>query len=421
MNSNQVTFCRQCLYGDSHPLGLTISEDGLCSGCIIHEEKNYLDWNYRWKKLEKLADEYRTKKNLNYDCIVPVTGGQDSYYIMHIVKNKLGLNPLMVTYNKYFNTPLGIRNLSNLRIKFNSDILIQNVNPISVKKIIRTTLREFGSMYWANIAGQTVFPVQTSIRKKIPLIIWGAHQGIEQVGMFSHENEVEMTRRYRKDHDLMGYEADDLLNAFDILKERDIWQFRYPDNAVLRNNNVRGIYLSNYIRWDPIAQHREMVKLYDYKTANLSRTFDIYDYNDCYNYLDIHDLLKLNKHGYSKVTDHVSREIRHKRISKDDGEKIVNKYEQAKYKYKNQFLSFLDVTEKGLDLICDYHKNKNFWNDADFSSWVFNGWSRMRNLDNRDHSKKNIMNEKHNLEQLALDSIELGMSPEYITFGKGWP
>ena len=43
MNSNNVTFCRQCLYGDSHPLGLTINEDGLCSGCIIHEEKNYLE------------------------------------------------------------------------------------------------------------------------------------------------------------------------------------------------------------------------------------------------------------------------------------------------------------------------------------------------------------------------------------------
>ena len=40
--------------------------------------------------------------------------------------------------------------------------------------------------------------------------------------MFSHENEIEMTRRYRKDHDLMGYEADDLLDSSGILKEEDI-------------------------------------------------------------------------------------------------------------------------------------------------------------------------------------------------------
>ena len=36
-----------------------------------------------------------------------------------------------------------------------------------------------------------------------------------------------MTRRYRKDHDLMGYEADDLLSVFDSLTEADIWQYRY--------------------------------------------------------------------------------------------------------------------------------------------------------------------------------------------------
>ena len=46
--------------------------------------------------------------------------------------------------------------------------------------------------------------------------------------MFSHLHNVEMTRRYRKDHDLMGFEADDLLSIFDNLNEEDIWQYRYP-------------------------------------------------------------------------------------------------------------------------------------------------------------------------------------------------
>ena len=417
---NKIKFCKNCLVAASHPLGLIINDNGLCSGCIIHEEKDNLDWSARWQKLEKLVGEYKSKDN-NYDCIVPVSGGQDSFYIMHIVKNKLGLNPLMVSYNKYFNTPIGIKNLANLRIKFNSDILLQNINPISVKKIIRTTLRQLGSIYWPNIAGQTVFPVQTSIKNKIPLIIWGAHQGIEQVGMFSHEQEVEMTRRYRKDHDLMGYEADDLLNTFDVLKERDIWQFRYPENNELRVNSVRGIYLSNYIRWDPLAQHKEMVKLYDYQAANLSRTFDIYDYTDCFNYLDIHDLLKLYKHGYSKVTDHVNREIRHKRISRELGENIIKKYEHNNINYKSQLLSYLDITEKGLDLICDFHRNKTFWKKIDTDTWNFNGWSKMRNLQNNNEDNLIITDKNQNLEVKVTNKIELNLPSEYITVGKGWP
>jgi len=209
--------CVRCLYSIFHPLGLVLDEDGVCSGCRIHEEKDTLDWTARWTKLEEIVVPYKVQSGRTYDCIVPVTGGNDSHFIVHTVKNRLGLNPLLVTYNKYFNTPLGIRNLANLRIKFNCDIVVQNVNPMAVRNITRTTLRELGSMYWPCLAGQTVFPVQTAVRYKVPLIIWGAHQGMEQVGMFSHENEVEMTRRCRKDHDLMGKEADDLLSIFDTL------------------------------------------------------------------------------------------------------------------------------------------------------------------------------------------------------------
>ena len=90
--------------------------------------------------------------------------------------------------------------ISNLRIKFDVDIIFQNVNPISVKKIIRHTFLDLENIYWPNLAGHTVFPVQVAVNHKIPLIIWGAHQGIDQVGMFSHTDEVEMTRKYRKEH-----------------------------------------------------------------------------------------------------------------------------------------------------------------------------------------------------------------------------
>jgi hypothetical protein len=151
---SDIQFCKRCLYSTAHPLGLVLDDDGICSGCRVHEEKESLDWSARWGKLRALVEPYRSITGTNYDCIVPVTGAQDSYYMVYLVKEKLGLNPLLVSYNKYFNTPLGIRNLANLRIRFNCDILYQNVNPVSVKKIVRTTLRRFGSIYWPILAGQ---------------------------------------------------------------------------------------------------------------------------------------------------------------------------------------------------------------------------------------------------------------------------
>ena len=413
----KVQFCKRCLYSADHPLGLILDSEGICSGCRVHEEKDTLDWQERWDALETLVEPYRSGDGSNYDCIVPVSGAQDSYYIVHTVKERLGLNPLLVTYNKYFNTPLGIRNLVNLRIRFNCDILYQNVNPVSVKNITRSTLRQFGSIYWPILAGQTVFPVQTAVRYKIPLIIWGAHQGLEQVGMFSHEHEVEMTRRYRKDHDLMGYEADDLLSVFDTLKEQDIWQYRYPDDHDLNAVGVRGIYLGNYVRWDPKAQHEEMVQKYQYLASTFARTFDCYDYVDCFNYMNLHDQLKLFKHGYSKVTDHACREIRHGRINREQGLALVRRYEQVQTAYIPQFLKWLGVTERSLQFIMDRHRNKSYWSQSEFGMWKFNGWSVRQDSNGSADDVRTPFLEKFE----ANSRLEYDRDAQYITFGKGYP
>jgi len=414
---SKIKFCKRCLYATSHPLGLALDDESICSGCRIHEEKDKLDWIKRWEKLESLVKPYRNKDGKNYDCIIPVTGAQDSYYIVYLTKVRLGLNPLLVAYNKYFNTPLGIKNLANLRIRFNCDILYQNVNPISVKNITRSTLREFGSIYWPILAGQTVFPVQTAVRYKIPLIIWGAHQGVEQVGMFSHEHEVEMTRRYRKDHDLMGYEADDLLSIFDTLKEEDVWQYRYPEDNDLNSIGVRGIYLGNYVQWDPKTQHEQMINDYGYRTSKFLRTFDTYDYVDCFNYMDLHDQLKLYKHGFSKVTDHASREIRHKRLSREDGLILTKRYEQMQPKYSKLFLEWLGIKERSLQFIMDQHRNPNFWAQSEFGQWKFNGWSMQNNNSNIDLSQNYGLPEIFEVN----DNLESNKETKYITIGKGWP
>ncbi|MDR6395968.1 N-acetyl sugar amidotransferase [Herbaspirillum seropedicae] len=404
-------FCKRCLYSTAHPLGLTIDDEGICSGCRVHEEKDQLDWSARFEKLRALVEPYRDRAGRNYDCIVPVTGAQDSYYTVHVVKEKLGLNPLLVSYNKYFNTPLGIRNLANLRIRFNCDILSQNVNPLSVKRIVRTTLRRFGSIYWPILAGHTVFPVQTAVRYRIPLIIWGAHQGLEQVGMFSHEHEVEMTRRYRKDHDLMGYEADDLLSIFDDLAEEDVGQYRYPDDAALESVGVRGIYLGNYIRWDPKAQHEQMMSSHGYQSAAFPRTFDSYDHVDCFNYMDLHDRIKLYKHGYSRVTDHATREIRHGRMSREQGLALVRTHEQRPLVWLSQFCQWLGINQRSLEFILNQHRNPQFWQEGSPGDWTFRGWSTLQ----AETSETTFDPGFRVTSTLERDGLR-----GYVTVGKGW-
>ena len=77
----EIKFCKNCFYSTQHPLGLTIDQNtGICSGCLIHKEKYQINWNEKLSKLKKIVKEYKSKNNF-YDCIVPVSGANDSFYI----------------------------------------------------------------------------------------------------------------------------------------------------------------------------------------------------------------------------------------------------------------------------------------------------------------------------------------------------
>ena len=218
--------------------------------------------------------------------------------------------------------------------------------------------------------------MQTAVRYRIPLIIWGAHQGLEQVGMFSHEHEVQMTRRYRQDHDLMGVEAAGLLSGFDTLTEEDIWQYRYPDDRSLEEVGVTGIYLGNYVRWDPKAQHESMMAKHAYHTARFARTFDCYDYVDCFNYMNVHDQLKLYKHGYSKVT----RPLHAARYAMGASRALrawrsCGAHELCPAERIDLFCEWLGVTPGGLQFLMDLHRNPRYWQQTLPGRWEFKGWS----------------------------------------------
>lgn len=360
--------CKRCLYTDNHPLGIIFDEDGICSGCRIHEEKDQLDWKERFKLLEKIVDQYRNK--YDYDCIIPVSGGRDAFFILDVCVNQLNLKPLCVHYNHGYNTPEGLNNLANLKLVFNVDVYQLNPNPNTVKKLTCSTLNDLGSVYWHVLAGQSVLPVQLAVSKRIPLIIWGAHQGLEQVGMFSHEHAVEMTRRYRADHDLMGVEAVDLVKPYNTVVKDDVYNYVYPPFQDIIHGQVRGIYLGNYIRWDTFNQHRQMINKYGYLGRKFARTFYPYDNPDCYVYNGVHDILKLFKHGYTKSRDQLVREIRFNRISRNQAIHALSKYENSQDENLAKLAEWLGIKPSMLSIVLNKHRNKKIWDEVAPNEYV---------------------------------------------------
>lgn len=358
-----MIYCKRCLYPVNHPYGMVLDDHGVCMGCRIHEEKDSLDWGERFRMLERIVHTNAQRMGRKgFDCIVPVTGGGDSYFIVHTVKNVLGMNPLLVNYNAHYNTKVGVRNLANLATVFDCDIVTSTLSPDLLKRITRHTLKKYGSMYWQVLAGYLTFPVQVAVRFRIPLIIWGVQPWSEQTGMFSHLDEVEMTERCRKEHGLMGISAEDIVDSAAGVTRGDVQPFVYPYDSELETVGVRGLYLSNYIRWDAKRQHEAMIDTYGYESSVQQRTFNTYEDVHCFHSAGVHDYIKYLKYGYSKVTDHATREIRLKRMTREEGIAKVLEYSERSPADLPLFLDWAEMSEREfLDCV---------WNRRDGRIWA---------------------------------------------------
>ena len=151
-----------------------------------------------------------------------------------------------------------------------------------------------------------------------------------------------------------------------------------------------------------------MIKLYDYKSASSKRTFETYDHIDCYNYMNIHDYLKYLKTGFSKVTDHACREIRHGRLTRKQGLSLVSYYEKMKIQNQKLFYDWLEVNENSFQFILKKIAEEN-----------------SRNLFNIDESpinkNKSVTKNIFKLDYKINSSINRNKKIEYITIGKGYP
>jgi len=379
-----MQYCIRCVYPSNHPLGITFDDEGICSGCRVHEEKYKINWKKKKNELKKLFKPYKNNNN-KYDCIIPVIGNGDDYFVTDLIKNELGMNPLLVTYNGHFNTKIGIRNLSRLITSLDCDHLLNTVGPDSVKIISRITLKKIGNIYWHVLAGTQTFPVQVALKFNIPLIVWGVNGWLDQVGMFSHYDQVEMTKRVREEHSLKTFDAQMLIGENPKLSKKDLQAFTYPSIEEIKRKKIRGIYIGNYVFWDSQKQTEDMIKKYGYETTNQQRTFNKYETIHCAVNAGLHDYTKYLKHGYGKCTDHASRDIRLGRLSRKDAIKLIDKYDSLKPDNIKNYFDWLEIDED------EFYKYINLFRDSKI--WKLNKlkkWKKIVSITNYETKNKKI-------------------------------
>ena len=140
-----MQFCKRCLFKAVVATPITFDKNGVCTGCLASIEKNNIDWNSREELFRDLTDQYRTQDG--YDCILPVSGGKDSYFAAHVAK-KLNLKSLMVTYHGNNYLPEGERNLNRMKDEFNFDHIIFRPSLEVTKKLNLLGFKLHGDMNW---------------------------------------------------------------------------------------------------------------------------------------------------------------------------------------------------------------------------------------------------------------------------------
>lgn len=363
-----MRYCKRCLYPENHPLGIIFDDEGVCSGCRVHEEKDdEIDWEARHGELESILRTYQGKHPA-YDCVIPVTGNGDSYFVVHMMKKVFGLRPLLVTYNIHYNTKIGIRNMANLLTQLDCDHLLYTVNPKLAKQVTWHAMHAFGDMYWHCLAGSQTFPVQVATKMGIPLVVWGVNGWLDQVGMFSHWDLVEMSKKVRKEHALRGWDVQRMVQENDEITTKMMQAFTYPSDKQLEHSRVRGIYLGNFVRWDAQQQTEQMIDLYNYETCPQERTFNRYETIYDFHNAGVHDYIKYLKYGYGKVTDHGSRDIRLKRMTREQAIELVLAYQNKEPKDMKLFLEWLGMTEEQFYACIDKFRDPNIW-ERQNSEW----------------------------------------------------
>ena len=393
----KITYCTNCVY-PVNAVNLNLDEHGVCTSCKTAESFEELSsdfWVERKIKFEKLINQYKKDDNANYDCLIPVSGGKDSFYQAHVIAKEYGLKPLLMTYHGNNYLPEGDRNRDLMRHAFDADHIIWGPSVEVLKKLNKLTFKMMGDMNWQNHCGIMSAPINLAVKFNIPLIVWG-ETNWDISGMYSPDDFVEFSARVRHEHDLRGYEWYDMMKHG--LKEKDMIWAKYPSDEEILETGARGIYIGNFFKWDPNKQTELVMDKYDWKPAEkpFERTYRTMSNLDDRYENGIHDLMKFIKFGYGRASDHASKDIRTGYMSRKEGIEMVRKYDSVVSSDLYYWLDYVDMSEDEFWSIADSFRDPRVW-------WIEDGKWYKDNIWGTSESYGNVNLELKDQEKYKLD------------------
>lgn len=371
----QVRFCTRCLMSNQRPSSypefrhtrdrvaptLRIDEHGVCDACRHAEMKanQVIDWAAREQALLALCDRHRSSDG-SHDCIVPGSGGKDSFYAAHMLRERYGMHPLTVTWPPILRTEIGQRNFDAYTAMFDNIQAEPPKHALLTRLAIQNLLHPFQTF----ILGQKNFAPKMAARYRIPLVFYGENEA--EYGNPIADNATSLrsadyfSAGSSKVH-LGGVSVADLMTEHGFTAE-DIFEWS-PMLAHEIPADLEVHYLGYYLPWTPQEAYYYAAEHCGFQ-ANPVRTEGTYSkYNSLDDKIDgLHYYTTFIKFGLGRASYDASQEIRNRHLTRDEGAALVRKFDgEFPARDFDEVMDYLGMTAAEFRALCDAGRSPHLW------------------------------------------------------------
>lgn len=360
----EVKFCRKCVISnqrpnsaveykhtkETHKATINFDESGICDACVFTERKRKeIDWEERDRLLQELCDKHR-RHDGRYDCVLPGSGGKDSFFASHILKTRYGMHPLTVTWAPHIYTEWGWRNFQSW-VHAGHDNNLTTPNGRVHRLLTRLSTELLFHPFQAFMFGQKSLAPRMSLLFDIPLVFYGENEA-EYGNPIGDTDSAQRDWAYFSSDDkskifLGGVSVNDLKGQFG-LDQNDLQPYLPVDPNQLSEKNTEVHYLGYYLKWHPQSCYYYAVEHGGFE-ASPERTPGTYSkYNSIDDRIDdFHYYTTGVKFGIGRASYDASQEIRSGDIQRDEGVALVNKFDhEYPERFEKEVFQYLSLSPK---------------------------------------------------------------------------
>lgn len=370
---SNVEYCRSCVISNQRPNSsvefkhsinsskstINFDQNGVCDACNAAKGKASINWEEREAQLRELCDKYR-RNDGHYDCLVPGSGGKDSFMQAHLLKYKYGMHPLTCTWAPHIYTDWGWKN-HQAWLHAGFDNILFTPNPKVHRLITRLAVENIFHPFQPFILGQKNLAPKVASLYDIPLVFYGeneAEYGNPVADMNSAKRSWDYFSASNEDEIFLGGSTLSQLRQLGLSKVD--WEPYLPiDPDKLEQKKIEVHYLGYYERWHPQSAYYYAVENGGFQAAP-ERTAGTYStYNSIDDKIDdFHYYTTYIKFGIGRASYDAAQEIRSGDLMREEGVALVNKYDgEFPSRWADEIFSYLSINPEEYPEASKYFEN----------------------------------------------------------------